>query len=179
MFHLTAHHHSFTKKADIVVKIWSYNEHRVYTKNNRVRLIKQHGGFAHCWYDSCITWDELGLAWVASKLLFKKLLIQNKVDYFKQSEFLAPRVQNSLAIFLSYSLNFHIDHNASCSPPKFCITHCFTFLMVIKDVPNCLCKIWGVNNVHHGQWENGEFSWNEVEYEFESRYIVLLSAWLN
>ena len=127
MFHLTTHHHSFTKKADIVVKICSYNEHRVYAKNNR--LIKQHGGFANCWYDSCITRDELGLAWVASKLLFKKLLIQNKVDYFKQSEFLAPRVQNSLAIFLSYSLNFHIDHNASCLPPKFCITHCFTFLL--------------------------------------------------
>ena len=143
MFHLTTHHHSFTKKADIVVKIWSYNEHRVYTKNNRVRLIKQHGGFAHCWYDSCITWDELGLAWVASKLLFKKLLIQNKVDYFKQSEFLAPRVQNSLAIFLSYSLNFLIDHNASCSPPKFCITHCFTFLLGITGVPKWLCKILG------------------------------------
>lgn len=62
MFHLTTHHHSFTKKADIVDKIWSYNEHRVYTKNNRLRLIKRHGGFAHCWYDSCITWDELGLA---------------------------------------------------------------------------------------------------------------------
>lgn len=61
MFHLAAHHHSFTKKADIVVKICSYiNEHRVYTKNNR--LIKQHGGFANYWYDSCITWDELGLA---------------------------------------------------------------------------------------------------------------------
>ena len=36
MFHLTAHHHSFTKKADILVKTCSYNEHRVYTKNNRL-----------------------------------------------------------------------------------------------------------------------------------------------
>ena len=58
MFHVAAHRHSFTKKAYILVKI--RNEHRVYTKNNR--LTKQHGGFANCWYDSCITWDELGLA---------------------------------------------------------------------------------------------------------------------
>ena len=37
----------------------------------------------------------------------------------------------------------------------------------------------GVNKVHYGLWENGEFSWNEVEYDFEFRYIVLKSAWLN
>ena len=73
MFHLAVHHHSFTKKADILVKIWSYKEHTVYTKNNR--LDKQHGGFANCCYDTCITREELGLAWVVSKLLFKKLLI--------------------------------------------------------------------------------------------------------
>ena len=60
MFHIAAHHHSFTKKADILVKIRSYKEHRVYTKNNR--LIEQHRSFANCWYDSCITRDELGLA---------------------------------------------------------------------------------------------------------------------
>lgn len=66
-------------------------------------------------------------------------------------------------------------------PPKFCITHYFTFLLGITVIPrsikdNGYAKFWAVNKVHYGLWENGDFSRNEVEYDFESRDIVLVSA---
>ena len=46
--------------------------------------------------------------------------------------------------------HFHIDHHASCLPPKVLHNHCFQFLLGITVVPreykeNSYAKIWGVN----------------------------------
>ena len=48
--------------------------------------------------------------------------------------------------------HFHIDHHASCLPPKVLHNHCFQFLLGITVVPreykeNSYAKIWGVNKV--------------------------------
>ena len=48
-------------------------------------------------------------------------------------------------------------------PPKILQNHCFQFLLGITVVPkeiqdNGYAKFWGVNKVHYGLCENGEWS---------------------
>ena len=63
-------------------------------------------------------------------------------------------MQNLLAI--SFRIHhFHIDHNASCLPPKILDSHCLQFLLGISVVPksikeNGCAKFGGVNKVHYG-----------------------------
>ena len=56
--------------------------------------------------------------------------------------------------------HFHIDHNASCLPPKFCITFFFNFSWVLHSSQTnrkqWLYKIGRVNEVHYFPCENGE-----------------------
>ena len=65
------------------------------------------------------------------------------------------QTEHSLAIH-----HFHIDHNASCLPPKILHNHCFQFLQGITLIPreikdNGYAKFWEVNKVS-GLSENGE-----------------------
>ena len=62
--------------------------------------------------------------------------------------------------FFSFS-PFHTNHNASCLPPKFCITDCFQFLLgitpvqrEIKDKGYAKCR--KVHKVCFRLCENGE-----------------------
>ena len=60
---------------------------------------------------------------------------------------------------------FHIDRNTPCPPPptKILHNHCFQFLLGVTVVPreimdNGCAKFWGVNKVHYGLCQNGEFT---------------------
>ena len=60
---------------------------------------------------------------------------------------------------------FHIDRNAPCptSPPQILHNHCFQFLLGVTVVPreiidNGYAKLWGVNKMHYGLCQNGEFT---------------------
>ena len=57
--------------------------------------------------------------------------------------------------------HFHTNHNASCLPPKFCITDCFQFLLGITPVPREIkdkgyAKCRKVHKVCYRLCENGE-----------------------
>ena len=65
-------------------------------------------------------------------------------------------------LYISCNNYFHIDHNAPCLPPKILHNHCFQILQGITVVPreivnNGYAKFWGVNKVHYGLCENGEY----------------------
>ena len=65
-------------------------------------------------------------------------------------------------LYISCNHYFHIDHNAPCLPPKILHNHCFQILQGITVVPreienNGYEKFWGVNKVHYGLCENGEY----------------------
>ena len=65
-------------------------------------------------------------------------------------------------------------------PPEVCI-HCFQFLQGITVVPreienNGCAKFWGINKVHYGLCENGEWF---VSRAFLYFACVLLSGCLN
>ena len=59
---------------------------------------------------------------------------------------------------------FHIDRNAPCPPPQILHNHCFQFLLGgVTVVPreiidNGYAKLWGVNKMHYGLCQNGEFT---------------------
>ena len=56
-------------------------------------------------------------------------------------------------LYISCNHYFHIDHNAPCSPPEFCIT-----IVVPREIENNgYAKFWGVNKVHCGLFGNGEY----------------------
>ena len=56
--------------------------------------------------------------------------------------------------------HFHIDHNASCLPPKFCITTVFDFSWddynTQEKLETMVMQILGVNKMDYGLCENGE-----------------------
>ena len=64
--------------------------------------------------------------------------------------------------------HFRIDHNASCLPPKFCITIVSNFSWVLQSSQEksktMVFQNWGVNKVHYGLCENSEFQ--EIAAEF-------------
>ena len=77
--------------------------------------------------------------------------------------------------------HFHIDHNAPPIPPpkKKMHKHCFQFLLGITINPErnrsqWSCKILGVNKVHYGLCENGEFtaSVSMIPYSLRHHYAV-------
>ena len=56
----------------------------------------------------------------------------------------------------------HIDHNVPCLSRRILHNHCFQYLLGITVVPGQIEKegyaeLLGVNNVHLGLYENGEF----------------------
>lgn len=58
--------------------------------------------------------------------------------------------------------HFHINHNAPCLPRRILHNHCFQYLLGITVVPGQIevkgyAELLGVNNVHLGLYENGEF----------------------
>ena len=65
-------------------------------------------------------------------------------------------------LYISCTHYFHIDHNAPCFPLRILHNHCFQILQGITVVPreienNGYAKFWGVNKVHYGLCENGEY----------------------
>ena len=58
--------------------------------------------------------------------------------------------------------HFHIDHNAPCLPRGVLHNHCFQYLLGITVVPGQIedegyAELLGINNVHLGLYENGNF----------------------
>ena len=69
---------------------------------------------------------------------------------------------------------FHIDHKPPCLPPRILHNHCFHFLFFSflfyfrvlsrpkRNPRQWLCKIWGVNKMHYGLCENGEYKNHKI-----------------
>ena len=80
-------------------------------------------------------------------------------------------------IFFFFAIHyFHKDHNA---PQKFCIAIVSNFSWVLQSVPREIevigyAKIWGVNKVHYGLCENGEFTARvgNIPYSLRHHYAV-------
>ena len=57
----------------------------------------------------------------------------------------------------SHIHRFHIDHNAPCLPPKFCITIVFDFSWGDEEkLETMVMENLGISEVRHGLRENGE-----------------------
>ena len=92
---------------------------------------------------------------------------------------------NFVYFYFFFFHHFHIDHNASCLPPKILRNHCFQFLLGIIVVPreiedNGYAKFWGVNKVHYGLCENSEFTRGFLFlFQMDSGFspVVLTTSW--
>ena len=68
-----------------------------------------------------------------------------------------------------------MDHNAPCLPPQILHNHCFQSLLDITVVPREIqddgyAKLWGVNKVHYGLCENGEWV-NTLSNDSSTQFI--------
>ena len=71
--------------------------------------------------------------------------------------------------------------SVSCLPPKILHNHCFQFLLGITVVPreieyNDYSRVWGVNKVHSGRCENGEFIYICIHFFFFSFFFFPFST---
>ena len=129
MFHIAAHHYSFTKKRTFWLKSGhirstEYTLKTIDLLNNMEALPIAGMAFA----SPGMNQDQPDQQ---ANYFFKKLIpvIYNKVDYFKQSEFQAPRVLFLFTIFTQTMMNL-------VYPPKFCITIVSNFSWVLQSSQN-------------------------------------------
>ena len=74
-----------------------------------------------------------------------------------------PRIVTSAKRHVKVNIHLYIDHNASCLLPTILHNHRLGFLLGRLYYPgeienNGYAKFWGVNKVHYGLCESGEFA---------------------
>ena len=67
-----------------------------------------------------------------------------------------------VSIVLNTSVTIFTVTNAPCLPPIILHNHCFQFPLGITVIPretedNGYAKFWGINRVHYGLGENGQY----------------------